>query len=675
MTPVTFDTWIELSLKGTIVLFAAVATCWTMWRASAASRHLVWAAAVSALLVLPALSVVVPDVTVPVSFTALATTSPVLVPLPPDMVATDRPLNASRREHPGASGMAAPQRRSAAEPSRVPVAISTAEIVFAVWAFGAVLLLVRLLMSLIGAGRIVRTAETVDDERWHEELEAAAAELGVARPPLLLWSPALSVPMTCGFTRPAILLPCAGLHWGPARMRVVLLHELAHIRRRDCLVHCVAQAALALHWCNPLMWMALARLRAERERACDDLVLVTGTRGSDYAEHLLDIARQFRRQGIGVAAVAMARPSELEGRLLAILDPLRSRRPADGARLGWAIAAAALVVLPVSGLRLQARAVIPEEVEASAQTPTPSPTAAPAPTPTPTPAPRPTPPRAVRAQPAPAIPGGSQGAAPVVAPGGGQNADSDEDAKEDPIDEKARGQVAQALAAALKDENASVREQAMQALAQMRSPLAFEPIVAALQDSSPEVRHQAAFSLGQLDDARAVAPLSGALRDADANVRQQAVFALGQLDAREAVPAIAGALKDDNDAEVRKQAAFALGQIGEPAAIPPLIAALKDADDEVREQAAFALGQVGDKAAVPGLVQALSDAKPDVRQQAAFALSQVGDPSAVDALTTAMMKDADPDVRQQAAFALGQVFGRGGHARERNREREKNEKK
>ena len=67
MTPLSFDTWIELSLKGTIVLCAAVATCWAMWRASAASRHLVWAAAVSALLVLPALSVVVPDLTVPVS--------------------------------------------------------------------------------------------------------------------------------------------------------------------------------------------------------------------------------------------------------------------------------------------------------------------------------------------------------------------------------------------------------------------------------------------------------------------------------------------------------------------------------------------------------------------------------------------------------------------------------
>ena len=129
MTPLSFDTWIELSLKGTIVLCAAVATCWAMWRASAASRHLVWAAAVSALLVLPALSVVVPDVTLPVSLARLETTPPVVLPLHRDTV-PDRPLNASRRQHQASSGMAAPQRRSAPEPSARPVAISTAEIVF-----------------------------------------------------------------------------------------------------------------------------------------------------------------------------------------------------------------------------------------------------------------------------------------------------------------------------------------------------------------------------------------------------------------------------------------------------------------------------------------------------------------------------------------------------------------
>ena len=131
-----------------------------------------------------------------------------------------------------------------------------------------------------------------------------------------------------------------------------------------------------------------ARLRAERERACDDLVLVAGTRGPDYAEHLLDIARQFRREAVGVAAVAMARPSELEGRLLAILDPLRSRRPADRARLLGAVASAALFVLPVAGIRLQADALVLEEAEAQRRRPPRPPTPAPAPTPTPAPAPR-----------------------------------------------------------------------------------------------------------------------------------------------------------------------------------------------------------------------------------------------------------------------------------------------
>ena len=101
----------------------------------------------------------------------------------------------------------------------------------------------------------------------------------------------------------------------------------------------------------------------------------------------------------------------------------------------------------------------------------------------------------------------------------------------------------------------------MQALAQMRSPLAFEPMVAALKDASPEVRHQAAFSLGQMNDARAVAPLSAALqRQPTPTCASRRCSRSVSCDAKEAVPAIAGALKDDANAEVRQQAAFALGQ-------------------------------------------------------------------------------------------------------------------
>src|SRR3954453_3606506 len=80
MTPLSFGTWIELTLKASLVLGVAAATCWAMWRASAATRHLVWAAAGSALLALPALSGVAPPVTVPISFDTLQQASPAALP-------------------------------------------------------------------------------------------------------------------------------------------------------------------------------------------------------------------------------------------------------------------------------------------------------------------------------------------------------------------------------------------------------------------------------------------------------------------------------------------------------------------------------------------------------------------------------------------------------------------
>ena len=64
-------------------------------------------------------------------------------------------------------------------------------------------------------------------------------------------------------------------------MQAVLLHELAHLRRRDPLWQLVAHCGLALHWFNPLAWFAVRRLRIEQERACDDFVLRAGIRASE----------------------------------------------------------------------------------------------------------------------------------------------------------------------------------------------------------------------------------------------------------------------------------------------------------------------------------------------------------------------------------------------------------
>ena len=136
------------------------------------------------------------------------------------------------------------------------------------------------------------------------------------------------MPMTFGVFRPTVLLPAGASEWSPERLRVVLLHELAHVRRGDVAMHLLARTALALYWWNPLAWFAWREFLKERERATDDLVLHAGARASDYAGHLLEVARTLQpAPATAWAAIAMARRSELEGRLVAILDSGVNRRP------------------------------------------------------------------------------------------------------------------------------------------------------------------------------------------------------------------------------------------------------------------------------------------------------------------------------------------------------------
>jgi hypothetical protein len=122
-------------------------------------------------------------------------------------------------------------------------------------------------------------------------------------------------------------LPEEADDWPEDRRRAVLLHELAHVRRRDVLTQWLGLAACAAYWFNPLAWWASSRLRAEREQACDDLVLEAGERPCDYAAQLLGVARSLRPvRALAPAALAMARPSGLETRLRSILDVRRQRR-------------------------------------------------------------------------------------------------------------------------------------------------------------------------------------------------------------------------------------------------------------------------------------------------------------------------------------------------------------
>src|SRR5215469_12242601 len=86
----------------------------------------------------------------------------------------------------------------------------------------------------------------------------------------------VTTPLTVGPLRPKINLPPSAAQWPIALRKSVMLHEQAHIRRRDASSQLFSQIVCAVIWFQPLAWYAARRAAEERERACDDLVLASG---------------------------------------------------------------------------------------------------------------------------------------------------------------------------------------------------------------------------------------------------------------------------------------------------------------------------------------------------------------------------------------------------------------
>jgi beta-lactamase regulating signal transducer with metallopeptidase domain len=234
-----------------------------------------------------------------------------------------------------------------AQPATVPWALW----LLVVWVAGVLAILAMRIIGSVCVWRRAAESAPVTSGAWSDLAEELAAQLGLGRRVRLLESDRPLMPVTWGMVQPAVLLPPAG-EWSEERRRVVLLHELAHVKRWDCLTQAVAQVACAVYWFHPLAWYAARRLRLEREAACDDLVLGAGLQAPDYAAHLLDLARSLRGPACpSMAAVAMARRSHIESRLRGILDTARSRRPIGRRGLVLAALAAVCLLSPIAACR------------------------------------------------------------------------------------------------------------------------------------------------------------------------------------------------------------------------------------------------------------------------------------------------------------------------------------
>lgn len=220
---------------------------------------------------------------------------------------------------------------------------------FVAWAAIALMMLARLSLSVWHIRGLRRGSSKVDLATLDPELQSAWAE-GSSRSVELRASDKIRVPAALGFFRPAVVLPTWALQELPAaELRIILLHELAHLRRWDDWTNLTQKVVKALFFFHPAVWWIESHLSLEREMACDDLVLAQTASPKAYAKSLLTLAERVGLgKGIALAQAALGRAHQTSHRIRQILDGNRPKatgiwKPA----MGLVTAMSALAVLAV----------------------------------------------------------------------------------------------------------------------------------------------------------------------------------------------------------------------------------------------------------------------------------------------------------------------------------------
>lgn len=654
---------ILLLVKATIILLGALAVTLVMQHAAAGARHLVWLVTLCTLLLVPALTVWSPIHMRILPPQQQLAESGRTAPLQASIVQSGAAATADARNSATVPHVS-PANRVAATRTPADAAIAwlrnadVLTILFGIWAAIALAIASSLAYATFSLRRVVRAGTPLASQEWLNIIWEVADRLGLESAPTLLQSRDVKMPFACGLVHPTIVLPVESNDWSLERRSAVLLHELAHVRRRDLLGHTLGRVACAVYWFHPLVWTAAKRLRSESERACDDLALTCGTRATDYAEHLLDIVTSVRGDTTPLVALAMARRKEFEGRMLAILDPQLKRAVPSGRKaaalvmslgvLAIAVGATSPVRRPAIIVGSKSAAAVSMAQSASPATPVPA-----------TKTPKSKGSAAGREIAPDALPvgiatGGDLTSVPRVTVGTSDRRTgilTDGDSKQTP-DERA-----ELLAKILQtDTSASIRRTAAWGLQQYAGniPDAGSALVSAVQhDANADVREMCAWALANArdGDVAAIGALGRAAAfDASESVRATAVWSLAHVGTASAAGVLASALSD-RSAEVRASAAWALGVVQPNAAPSALIARLKDSDPKVRATTAWALHNIADAASIPALQAALAGEK-DANLQIDYirALAAMGDES-VDALRT-LLVSPDPEVKSIAVRAL-----------------------
>jgi uncharacterized protein (TIGR03435 family) len=332
-----FSSSLAASILGKATLIAALGLmgAWLTRRRPAAVRHAVLAASLAVLLALPIASILIKPVRIAFSASAQASAPPSLFSAPMDAAQPAAATDAS------VVVASATQRWRGLSPSAV---------LFAVWIAGTAFFLLRMIFGLQQVRALRQFGLPWRDGQ--SIVNKLALDAGIRRRVEVLLHESLAVPVTCGFVRPAIVLPPATQAWEAEDLNRAIVHELEHVRRFDWTSHCLARIGCAVYWFHPLVWVAWRQFALEAERSCDDAVLAR-SEATAYADQLVGLARRLSAAQKS-PALAMANRSDLSARVGSVLDGRRARGRASPLLAAVACAVAVAIVLTLSPLRMVA---------------------------------------------------------------------------------------------------------------------------------------------------------------------------------------------------------------------------------------------------------------------------------------------------------------------------------
>ena len=197
-----------------------------------------------------------------------------------------------------------------------------------IWVSGVIIFMMITLYKLISSRNLLRNTCSLDAGNIRQAIASAKRKLEIRQRIRLLFSRDMEIPCVTGLCSPVLILPASATTWDQNKLNAVLLHELAHVRRKDTLRLLLLDLATALSWMNPLVWLAARKSKLEMENSCDDFVINAGVKSSDYAMqlfHFITLLSRARKAPTG--AVTMARKSTLESRVSSILDKNNHRKP------------------------------------------------------------------------------------------------------------------------------------------------------------------------------------------------------------------------------------------------------------------------------------------------------------------------------------------------------------